>query len=415
MGLKLFKKGNNMLPIITSLFDTDFYKLTMMQAVFHNYTNVKITYEFNWRNWDQMHLNIELKDFVGRVKDQLDALCELKFTEDELKYLSTFSFFKFDFIEYLKLFKLKRENIKCIIKNEFLEIIINGTWLDTILFETPVLAIISEIYTNHNGISKDIIIKNSNTNYMSKTSYILKELNYKEKEKFKYGDFGTRRRSLKLIHKNIIENHLMSDNKFLSGTSNILLAKEYNLPVFGTQSHEWFQMHQQLNCSLIDSQKEALQVWANEYRGDLGIVLSDCITFDAFLMDFDKYFAKLFDGCRHDSGDPFNWCEKLINHYKNMDIIPNTKTALFSDGLTFTLMINLFKKFRKRINVKFGIGTNLTNDCGFVAPQIVIKATHCNGLPVIKISDSPEKRVCKDQEFLIYLNKIIFEKINRNK
>jgi nicotinate phosphoribosyltransferase len=404
------------MKIITSLIDTDFYKFSMMQAVFHNYTNVHVRYAFKWRNWHEMHLNITLKDFAGRVKDQLNQLCELRFTDEELEYLKQIPFLKNDFIEYLRLFKFNRNHIEVSSEDEKLKIIIQGPWLNTILFEVPVLAIVSELYTRNNGIKEEVWLSSAVKRFNEKVEYLYNQ-DY-EISRFMFGDFGTRRRANGLWHNEIIKKLTIESTgciggpRFLTGTSNVLLAKTFNIKPLGTMAHEWIQAHQQLGVRLIDSQKQALQVWANEYRGELGIALSDCITFDAFLADFDSYFAKLFDGCRHDSGNPFEWCEKLINHYKMLRIVPRTKTALFSDGLNFETAVELFKRYDKIIKTSFGIGTYLTNDCGFIAPQIVIKMTHCNWKPVAKVSDSPGKGMCENQEYLNYLMKTILEKVH---
>ena len=176
-------------------------------------------------------------------------------------------------------------------------------------------------------------------------------------------------------------------------------------------AHEFVQAHQQLGPRLIDSQKVALQSWADEYRGELGIALSDTMGFDKFLKDFDRFFSLLFDGCRQDSGNPVQWADKLIAHYKGMRIDPRSKTAIFSDGLTFKTAVDLFNRFHRQISTSFGIGTYLTNDCGFIAPQIVIKMVECNWKPVAKVSDSEDKGMCEDSEFLKYLKKVIREDI----
>ena len=174
-------------------------------------------------------------------------------------------------------------------------------------------------------------------------------------------------------------------------------------------AHEFVQAHQQLGPRLIDSQKVALQSWADEYRGELGIALSDTMGFDKFLKDFDRFFSLLFDGCRQDSGNPVQWADKLIAHYKGMRIDPRSKTAIFSDGLTFKTAVDLFNRFHRQISTSFGIGTYLTNDCGFIAPQIVIKMVECNWKPVAKVSASEDTGMCEVTEFLKYLHKVIRE------
>jgi nicotinate phosphoribosyltransferase len=189
---------------------------------------------------------------------------------------------------------------------------------------------------------------------------------------------------------------------YLIGTSNVALAKKYDLRPFGTMAHEWLQASQAF-AHPADSQRFALDAWMNEYRGDLGIALSDVITMDAFLRDFDLLFSKAYDGARHDSGDPFAWCEKLIAHYERMRIDPRTKTAVFSDSLTIPRCIELAERFEGRIRTMFGIGTNLTNDLGFPALSIVIKMARCNGRPVVKISDAPGKTLTENPVYLAYL------------
>jgi nicotinate phosphoribosyltransferase len=229
---------------------------------------------------------------------------------------------------------------------------------------------------------------------------------------FSFADFGTRRRADVDWHEESLlytkENH----PRFLAGTSNTYFAMKHNLKVIGTMAHQWLQAFQQLGPRLFDFQKTALQTWSEEYRGELGIALSDVVGFRAFMKDFDRYFGLLFDGCRHDSGDPVWWAENLIEHYKRIRIDPKTKMAVFSDGLTFEIAIDLFRRFHTQIKTGFGIGTYFTNDCGFLAPQIVIKLVECMGRPVAKIPDSAGKNMCEDEEFSHWLQHVIEEKTN---
>jgi len=190
------------------------------------------------------------------------------------------------------------------------------------------------------------------------------------------------------------------------GTSNVDLAMRQGLIPLGTMAHEYLQACQAVGPRLIDSQRFAFDKWAEEYRGDLGIALSDVCGMDAFLRDFDLFFCKLFDGVRHDSGDPFEWGEKLIAHYRRMRIDPRSKTMVFSDQLNVPLAVRLFNHFRGRANIAFGIGTNLTNDLGHEPLQIVIKMTRCNGQPVAKISDEPSKTMDYDPSYVSYLRQV---------
>jgi nicotinate phosphoribosyltransferase len=395
--------------IVNSLLDSDFYKFSMMEAVLHQYSGSMIRYVFKWRNSECMKLCIPMEDFIGRLKRELDHLCSLRFKDDELKYLSGIPYFKRDFIEYLRLFQLNRAYIRCHVVNDHLVVVVEGPWLATILFEVPVLAIISQLYTENTSTSKAIWLPEARKRLKEKFSFL--EAGLHKDQAFKFAEFGTRRRADVEWHDELIYTTKENWGQYLVGTSNVMLAMKYNLKPIGTVAHEWFMAHQQLGPRLADSQSAALQAWTNEYRGELGIALSDTLGFDAFLKDFDRYFALLFDGCRHDSGDPIWWAEKLIAHYKKLRIDPRTKAAIFSDGINFEVALDLFRRFHNEINVSFGIGTYLTNDCGFEAPQIVMKPVECNGRPVAKISDSVGKGMCDDPEFQDYLMKVIREKI----
>ena len=191
-----------------------------------------------------------------------------------------------------------------------------------------------------------------------------------------------------------------------AGTSNVLLAMKLGLTPLGTMAHEYLQACQALGPRLRDSQVFGFESWAREYRGDLGIALSDVYGIEPFLRDFDMYFCKLFDGARHDSGDPFAWGERMIEHYRRNRVDPLTKTLIFSDGLTVPRTIELFKQFHGRTQLAFGIGTNLTNDLGYEPLQIVIKMVRCNGQPVAKLSDTPAKNMCEDEKYLAYLRQV---------
>ena len=380
--------------IINSLLDTDLYKLTMLMFVYHQFPGIEVEYKFKCRN-----KKIPEK-YLDRIADEINHLCTLKFTDDELNYLSTLPFFKDDFIDFLRLFQFNINHIEPYFdhKKEELCITIKGPWLLTILFEVPVLAIVNEVYFE----DKCKVGFESNERLAAKIEKIINGADYD----FRFVDFGTRRRFNKSWHSTVIQElktHL-PDN--FVGTSNVMFAKMYNIKPIGTISHELLQAGQAVGPRLIDSQKYILQKWVDEYRGDLGIALTDVIGIDAFLKDFDIYFAKLYDGLRHDSGDPYKWGDKVINHYDDLGIESITKTAVFSDGLTIDSAINLYNYFKNRIGVSFGIGTHLTNDVGIKPVQIVIKMTTCNGQPVAKISDSPGKTMCEDEDYVKYLKQV---------
>ncbi len=381
--------------IIKSLLDTDLYKLTMMQTVLHQFPSAMAEYRFKCRSKD-----INLLPFVKEINHAIDELCTLSFKREELLYLQQYSFFKSDFIEFLRLFRFNRDFITVSTAPEF-DVVIKGPWLHTILFEVPVLALVCEIY--HQQFDAKLLKQQGDELLYDKIHFVKDSA---LREGFTFSDFGTRRRysqawqehMLTVLQKELAQN--------LSGTSNILLAKKLGLRAIGTMAHEYLEACQVLGPRLALSQKFAFEKWAQEYRGELGIALSDVIGLDAFLNDFDLYFCKLFDGARHDSGDPFVWGDRLIAHYEKMRIDPKTKILAFSDSLDFPLALKLYAYFKDRARPVFGIGTNLTNDLGVTPLQIVIKMVACNGQPVAKLSDSPEKTMCRDVSYLAYLKKV---------
>ena len=378
--------------IIKSLLDTDMYKFTMMQAVLHNYPSTWAKYHFKCRNHSETLKQLpNTHAFRDIVNIYIKELSSLQLTPDELEWLSKIRFLKRDFIDFLSRFRLNPNYVKCNIRKGELQIIIEGPWVQTILFEVPILSIVSAIYSKYSRHYNPKLLQNKIQNHLVK-------------ERFKFADMGTRRRYSYNEQKRVLQ--VLKPFPQFVGTSNLHFAKELGLTPIGTMAHEWVQAHQQLT-SLENSQQKALDIWAHEYRGDLGIALSDTLGFDKFLKDFDLFFAKLYDGCRHDSGDPLEWTKKLINHYEKLGIDPKTKTAVYSDGLDFSKANNIYNAFHRNINMSFGIGTWLTNDVGITPPQIIIKMVECNGYPVAKISDDPGKGMCEDKNYLKYLTNTI--------
>ncbi len=383
--------------IINSLLDTDLYKLTMMQGVLHQFPWAEVEYEFKCRNEQ-----IDLRPIIPEVDAEIDHLCNLRFTKKERDYLRTLRFMKEDFIQFLRLFQLNRAFIHVGMENDAFALRIKGPWLHTILFEVPILAIVNEVYFRDIRPAPDF---ESGKEKLYEKINRVKESN-RENLRFRFADFGTRRRFSYIWQEQIIQILKKELSENLMGTSNLLFSMKYGLTPIGTMAHEWLMAAQALGPRLANSQTFALEHWAQEYRGDLGIALSDTMGLDAFLRDFDMYFAKLFDGCRHDSGDPLEWGDRLIEHYKKLKVDARSKIAVFSDGLSFPRAIEITKHFKNRIITSFGIGTNLTNDIVDKPVQIVIKMTRCQGAPVAKISDSPEKQMCKDAQYLAYLKSV---------
>lgn len=382
--------------IIESLLDTDLYKFTMMQCVLHQFPGASVEYRFRCRNE-----GVDLRPYIDEIKAEVDHLCTLRFKEDELEYLRSLRFIKDDFVEFLSLFQLKRKYIDISEKDGQLAITIKGPWLHTILFEIPVLAIVNETYFNH--IAPNLDKTEGRKRLDAKIQMIENE---PDRSLISISDFGTRRRFSRQWQKEVLEILKARLPHEFAGTSNVLYAKELNLIPMGTMAHEYLQACQALGPRLRDSQTFAFEMWAKEYRGDLGIALTDVYGIEPFLKDFDMYFCKLFDGVRQDSGDPESWGERMIEHYKANRCDPRTKTFIFSDSLTFERLIKLFRRFKGRVKLGFGVGTNLTNDLGPEPLNIVIKMVRANGQPVAKISDTPGKSLCDDPSYLAYLKQV---------
>ena len=403
--------------IITSLLDTDLYKFTMMQAVLHQFPGAQVEYRFKCRNAnkkpEQGNPGFDLAPFVNEIRDEIRSLCSLRFHEAELAYLRSMRFIKSDFVDFLALFHLNEKYITVRgLPTGEIDITIQGPWLHTILFEIPVLAIVNEVYFRNTRKLPDLV------EGRKRLDVKIGQLRADTLSDLKIADYGTRRRFSQAWHEEVLRvlavrlgtaqspGQSAGTPGQLAGTSNVLFAMKLGLTPLGTMAHEYLQACQALGPRLRDSQIFGFESWAKEYRGDLGIALSDVYGQDAFLRDFDMYFCTLFDGARHDSGDPFNWGERMLAHYARNRVDPRTKTLIFSDGLTVPRTIELYQRFRGRCQLAFGIGTNLTNDLGYEPLQIVIKMIRCNGQPVAKLSDTPSKNMCDDEKYLAYLRQV---------
>ena len=389
--------------IISSLLDTDLYKFTMMQVVLHQFPGAEVEYRFKCRN------KANLAPYVNEIREEIRGLCSLRFQDAELAYLKAMRFIKSDFIDFLGIFKLNEKYVSVTaLPSGEIEVSIKGPWLHTILFEIPVLAIINEVYFRNTQKQPDL------QQARARLTTKIAQLKADGLQALKIADYGTRRRFGKVWHEEVLRTlssklGIATTGQF-AGTSNVLFAMKLGLTPLGTMAHEYLQACQALGPRLRDSQVFGFESWAKEYRGDLGIALSDVYGMSAFLRDFDMYFCKLFDGARHDSGDPFEWGERMIAHYIHNRVDPKTKTLIFSDGLTVPRTIELYQQFKGRCQLAFGIGTNLTNDLGDPPAheplQIVIKMIRCNGQPVAKLSDTPSKNMCDDEKYLAYLRQV---------
>lgn len=380
---------------VISLLDTDLYKFTMMQVTTTK-PNAEVEYQFRCRTD-----GVDLVSKIDRINAEIDHLCELKFQPDEIEYLRSLRFMKSSFVDMLENFSFKRKyiNVKpSILKPGSIDIDIKGPWTQTILFEVPVLAIINQVY--YEDLNFEDMVDSAREKLMSKIEKIKGHDNAFNLE---FSDFGTRRRYNQVWHDEVVKTLKEQLPNQFKGTSNVYLAKKYNLTPIGTMAHEYLQAFQVLgDCHISQFQKKAFEVWAQEYRGDLGIALTDVVNLETFLKDFDLYFCKLFDGVRHDSGDPFVWGDAIIDHYNKNRVDPKTKTLTFSDGLDIQKMLDLHDYFIGRAKPNFGVGTNLTNDVGVKALQVVLKMVRCNGSSVVKISDSKGKIMSDDIDYINY-------------
>jgi nicotinate phosphoribosyltransferase len=369
------------------------------------FANVPVEYKFKCRTPD-----VDLMPIEDHLNEGIAKLLELKFTSYDLDYLETMRYISPEYLSFLKHFRFERQYLYMGSEydgNRKVPIIrIKGPFFHTTLFEVPLLAIISESWSRINpgdeNVARELLINSIND---AKVYHNIGGDIVTIPKDFFFADFGTRRRRTYEWHNKAVgycsSNHPVN----FVGTSNLHLARKHNLKAIGTQAHEWYQLHQQLNYRLSDSQKAALENWVLVYRGDLGIALADIINTDAFLEDFnDTYFCKLFDGVREDSEkDPIKFGHRIANFYLSKRINPRTKTIVFSNSLTFKKAIEIWKELHNIIGVSFGIGTHITNNWGVPSLNIVIKMVKCNGQPVAKISNSPGKGMCEDASFVHYL------------
>ncbi|HCG7913121.1 TPA: nicotinate phosphoribosyltransferase [Vibrio parahaemolyticus] len=407
--------------IIQSALDFDVYKVNMMSAVAALYPDAMVSYKFIVRSEE------DLSELLPEVKAEVLKLQDVRFTEDEIAYMKRVApYLKPEFVEALRHFRFNPQsdvsfhNKTMSDGSSQLRITINGLWKETILYETIIMSIVSEVRSRQRW--SDIPFEQFQTVLEDKVRYLKAELERRNITNFKFADMSTRRRFSFQAQRTMLEYLSKELPQCLTGTSNYHLARELDLTPIGTVAHEWFMGHQAL-VNVRDSQKIALQRWQKMFNGALGIALTDTIGIDAFLKDFDEELSNAYVGVRHDSGCPFTWGEKMIAHYESLGIDPMTKTLVFTDGLNFEQALDICEHFQGRVQVSFGIGTSLANDMSnYVNDQgeayqplsIVIKMVTCNGSPVAKISDEPEKAMCEDIFFLMNLKRRFEQPLDLN-
>lgn len=394
MNLKehyISKKGE---PILKSLLYLDLYKFTMLQFFMNNFPNIRARYNLKVRS------DFDFAPYLDEVNFQLDELCKVKITDEELTYLRSVGFLKPNFIDRLRGFSMNRAFIHAYLDEDGkFQCYSEGPLSQASLFEIYVLAILQEIRSREEVEDVDLEI-----GAHILTENINKILKYSKQRPFRVADFSCRR-AVSVGWLDHVINRMSSEisSRNFVGTSCLYYAMKYNIKPIGTMAHELLMLSQAVTHP-FDSQEYILEKWEEEYQGDLGIALSDTFGSEYFFKKaFHKGLAKQYDGMRHDSGDPFEFGERAIDFYKSMGIDPLSKSLVFSDGLTVDKAFDLCERFVGRINTSFGIGTNLGNAIGIPALQIVMKIVEANGKSVIKVSDTPGKGMCKDKIYEEYI------------
>jgi nicotinate phosphoribosyltransferase len=380
------------------MLDDDLYKLTMCQAVCQCYPHAQAIYNFTNRGNTKFP-----KGFINRLKEEIEMMGDLHLTYDEAAWLQVACpFLTPVFIDFLRgyQYNYKDVNATCMPDGR-LWVMIKGPWYRTILWEVKLMAVISELYFRMTAKADEDSIQEA----VVRTAMKAQDLT---KAGIAYADFGTRRRFSAKHHAGIVHVHSITAPDNFVGTSNLHLAQEYATKPIGTQAHEWFMFHG-AKYGYQEANHMALKHWVDVYHGNLGITLPDTFTSRSFFRVFGSKYAKLFDGVRHDSGDPFAFAHRVKDHYIELGISPESKTIVFSDSLS-PLVATKLKKECDNIGIKcsFGIGTNLTNDIKGVKPlNMVIKMSHCKPygeskwLPVVKLSDTEGKHTGTEEEIAL--------------
>ena len=397
-------------PFIESLLETDLYKFSMGQAIYHQFSDYKTTWSFKCRNEDVVFT----PEMVEEIKDQIQAYCSLRFTEDELAYLENIKWIKGSYVDFLRLWEPRYEDFTITTEGDKgLTIETKGTWLNTSMYEIPTLAIVNEVYFRM-AYDYDTLHESFKERLETKIQTLISG----ENRIGNFSEFGARRRLSAEAQELAVRRLAEENSKFVDsncvGTSNVYLAKKYNLIPVGTMAHEWIMCVGQGNHKHNPAYSNwfALDAWVKEYGVLNGTALTDTITTDCFLRDFQLTYATLFSGVRHDSGCPYEWGDKMIAHYKSLGIDPTTKTLLFSDSLNFEKATKIKDYFAGKVKVAFGIGTYISNDTCVDPLNIVMKTTLCNGMDVAKISDVKGKGMCKNEAYVDYLQRCIDWRMN---
>ncbi|MFP3342934.1 nicotinate phosphoribosyltransferase [Vreelandella venusta] len=386
--------------MLTSLLDNDFYKITMQNAVIKRFPYAHARYAFINRGEHAFP-----EGFGEALRGEVDRMATLRLSDEEKRYLQTTCLYLDPtYLDFLAGFRYDPSEVTIEQQGSELSVVMEGPWYRTILWEVPLMALISELWYHLRGVS------------VSEDDEALIEQRTREKIELyrqhglKIAEFGTRRRFSFAVHDRVVKALRHYGGEAFSGTSNVLLAMRHGVKPIGTHAHEWFMFHgARFGFKMANSL--ALEHWVDVYRGDLGIALTDTFTTRAFFESFDKKFAKLFDGVRHDSGDPIEFADATIAHYQRLGINPLSKTIIFSDALTPEKVERIRAFCQGRIGMAFGIGTNFTNDIGVAPMNMVIKMVEARPegqgwLPVVKLSDVPTKNT-GDPEMIALAKRIL--------
>lgn len=366
-----------------SILDNDFYKITMQNAVVKLFPKQRVKYGFI--NRGKHHFP---EGFDAELRKAVSAMAELKLTKAEKEYLRiTCPYIDLPYLDFLEGYHYDPSEVHIKQNGNDIEVWVEGLWYRTILWEVPLLALISELHYEMNHMERD-----NNEEVMRNTLEKSEKLNQLG---VTFAEFGTRRRHSYKVHDLVVEALVKNQNSKFIGSSNVHFAMKYGIKPIGTHAHEWFMFHA-AEYGFKMANELALEHWVDVYRGDLGVALSDTYTTDVFFQQFDKKFAKLFDGVRHDSGDPLEFTDKTIAHYQNNGINPLFKYIIFSDGLNLEKVEEITSYCKGKIGISFGIGTNLTNDVGLKPMNIVMKligvqADNGDWIPTVKLSDERGK------------------------
>ena len=380
--------------IINSILDTDLYKLTMQMAVIKKFPRARVKYDFINRGGTEFP-----EGFAERLRQEVKNMESLYLQPMERKWLAEKCYFLDPtYLDFLNGYQYDSSEVGIIQKGGDLQVSIEGYWYRTILWEVPLMALISELYFLMTGKAMDVMEGKTDIRPTAEKAQLFRM------NGVHYADFGTRRRFSYDNHRRVVsefKNWVLHNENFV-GTSNVHFAHQFDLTPIGTHAHEWFMFHA-AKYGYKMANKLAMENWSDVFRGDLGIALSDTFTTEAFFDAFDTKFAKLYDGVRHDSGDPLEFTDKVIAHYQKLRIDPKSKVIIFSDGLDPERAVEIKDYCRGKIKCSFGIGTNFSNDVGVKPLNIVIKITHAKAegrdwVPTIKLSDSKGKHTGDEKE-----------------